>query len=426
MGMSFFRKHMPLLQLLLLAGCFITTAQEGSEKMLKIDSVRIRKNWRTRNAIILRELEFSQGQTVSRKQIETSISKIWNIGNFAKVAYRMDSLPGNRNLLTITAQDAFTVVPNISFNGNRQEFLASAGIIDNNFLGRNIHLNLAGAYGTNTHNISVAAGIPRQLLYKNMTLRGGFTYGTVERYRISGGLPVSGIGYLQKQVYLSMGNPNNQDYHYTFSPDLSISYFSHATDSDLLSPGVEQAGSYHIQYLAISTSESVGTINQRRHQQNGFQLAVGLGYGIGLTKGSNGYFSGGISGAFAKLLNRVIELSAGFYSGITTANKTSLLYYLGPDQVKGILSGERVGQSLYNANAGVHFTYVNRDWFAIEQTFFYDIGNATGNYFDLYRNAPLYSFGSKIRLMVPMVPWLAINFYYACMENGKSWFSVEF
>jgi outer membrane protein assembly factor BamA len=413
--------------LLVLGSSGLLEAQDQPAKKdeIKIDSIRIRRNWRTRESIILRELNISPGETVSRKQIELSISKIWNIGNFAKVNYRIDTLPDQRLVLNVTALDAFTIIPNISFNGNRKEYLFTAGLIDNNFLGRNINLDLGFSTGTNARRLNFNLGIPRQLLYRNMTLCGGFQYGNAQRYRYRNSQCIAGTGYLQKNAWLSIGNPFHTDDHYTFSPDLGISLFSHNSDSSLIPADIPFMGDYSINYLAFSVSESIGLVNRIRHQQDGYLLSAGIGYGFGLNHQSPGYAGVGISGFFARLLNRIVQISAGFNTGHTTARTESLIHYLGPENVKGILSGERWGQSYYSVFSSLHLTYLNHDWMAVEQSFFCNLGNATDRYIELYSKEPLYAAGTKLRLMVPMVPWLGVSVYYAYRGKGKHWYSAE-
>ena len=53
-----------------------------------IDSICIKRNWRTRDRIILAELEFGTGDEVSFKTIQTSMDKVWNTGNFATLIFR--------------------------------------------------------------------------------------------------------------------------------------------------------------------------------------------------------------------------------------------------------------------------------------------------------------------------------------------------
>jgi len=119
-------------------------------------------------------------------------------------------------------------------------------------------------------------------------------------------------------------------------------------------------------------------------------------------------------------------LDAGFSTNYTSSELPSLINYLGPGHVKGILTGERSGQSIYAANASANFTYINRDWFALEQSFFINIGNATDNYLKLYTVNPLFSMGSRVRFTIPLIPWMSISFYYAYRGNGKHWYSMDF
>ena len=194
----------------------------------------------------------------------------------------------------------------------------------------------------------------------------------------------------------------------------------------MLIPGIPNWGSYNVNYLAISTSESIGLINHIRHQQDGYLVTAGLGYGIGLDKGCHGYFSFGVNGTYSNLLNRFIQLNAGFSTGYTTSGLPSLISYLGPSHKKGILTGEKSGKSIWYANTALRITYINRDWFAVEQSFSLNLGNATDIYRDLVTTSPLFSAGSRLRFMIPMVPWLAINFYYAYRGNDRHWYSMDF
>lgn len=421
------RTAIPVLILLIMSVSTITGQEKTSINFsVRIDSVTIRKNWRTRENIILQELDIKAGDIVTDRQIERSISRIWNIGNFARVSYKIDTLKSGTIILNITAQDALTIMPNFSFSGNRKEYVMTLGVNDNNVLGRNISLGVAGSFGTNVRYGNLNIGIPRQLLYRNMTLNGGFSYGASQSFRYENGVITSGVAYRYKNISLFVGNPYNTDYKYTFSPNLAISFFSHKTDSALLAPGIPEWGSYNVNYLTLSTSESVGIINYIRHQQDGYLITAGLGYGIGLDKVSHGYLSFGINGKYARLINRFIQIDAVISTGYTTSDLPSLISYLGPGNVKGILTGEKSGKSIWYANTAALITYINRDWFAVEQSFFLNAGNASDKYWNLYATVPLFSAGTRLRFMIPMIPWLAVNFYYAYRGNDKHWFSMDF
>jgi outer membrane protein assembly factor BamA len=401
-------------------------AQEnGHEKVWKIDSVQIKKNWRTRDKIIMRELQFEPGETVDKNCLETSINQIWNIGNFAFVDYTLDSISPESYLMNIQAKDAFTLLPNLSFNGNRKDYNLGVGIQDNNFLGRNITLNLNGNIGTYGKNYNAGIEIPRQLLYKNMTLSFQVLNGNGNNFRYSGKEQVSVVAYHKKQFSGSIGNPWHTDYHYTFSPNFGFSLFQHVTDTTLIETVVPFVEDYKVNYLALSVSESVGMINRKRHQKDGYSISVGYGIGIGLDKKSPFYQSVSLGAVYYKLLSPIVELSACFSTGYTTATLPSLIYYLGPGNVKGLITGEESGQGYYSGKIAAGFTYINRDWFALEQTIFTDFGKAGDQYFNIYKSLPRISVGTGFKIWTPMVPWLGFSFYFVWLKGSENWFYLD-
>jgi hypothetical protein len=259
-----------------------------------------------------------------------------------------------------------------------------------------------------------------------MTIRGGFNYGASQRIKYAGGNPLSGVAFMQKSINLSVGNPWHTDYRYTFSPDISLGYFSHKTDSSLLTVDVPCADDYYAEYIAISTGESFGLINRVRHQEEGYIINIGAGYGIPLNSRVKGYYSIGAGGRYAKLINRFMQVDAAVSAGYTSSDLPSVINYLGPDHVKGITTGERWGNIIWSANTGIKLTYINRDWFAVVQTFFVNAGNAVTLSGSTARETPLCSAGTGIRLMIPFVPWLGVNLYYAYRGDSRHWYSMEF
>ncbi len=393
---------------------------------LHIDSVSIRKNWRTKDEIILKELGIRPGTDIDKKALDIGITRIWNIGNFSDVQYALDTLEGGRILLRITAKDAFTIVPILSFSGNKKDFKLTAGVSDHNFLGRNLRLSLLGSYGSNVTDFSLSVTIPRQLLYKNMSIHSSVVYGHNQQYRYRDEERISGTGYEKKEIAFSMTNPWHRDFKYTFSPDLGISYFQHTTDSALIPGDIPFAGNYKINYLKTTVSESVGYVKRMRHQRDGYLVSLTLGGGIGLDRNSPSFLDIELSGAYYKLFNHMVQFSAQYETGYTTSHIPSLLFYKGNREVKGIVNGEISGQAYYIAYIGGHFTYLNRNWFALEQSIFLNWGNGSDQYSELYTTAPLTTVGTGISLMIPMIPWLYVRFYFTWTRDHHNWFTVEF
>ena len=418
-------KRIIILLLFVLSGFAVFSQENGNGKHWKIDSVAISRNWRTRDKIIMRELQFQPGETVDRNCLETSMNQVWNIGNFALVDYSLDSISPESYLLNITAKDAFTLLPNLSFRGTRNDYNLVLGVVDNNFLGRNIMLNIQGNIGTYSKNYSFGINIPRQLLYKNMTLSFSAMNGTGNNYRYTNDEQISVIAYHVKQFSAGIGNPWQDDYHFVFSPNFGITYFEHKTDTSLIETDVPFPQEYDVRYLAMGLNESIGMINHRRNQKDGYLVSAGYGVGLGIDNESPFYQSFSLSGVYYELINKVVELSASFTTGYTTANLSSMITYLGPGHIKGLLTGKESGQGFYSGKLQAEFTYITRNWFALEHSVYLNFGKADDRYFNIYKKVPPVSIGTGFRIWTPMVPWLGASIHFVWLKGSSNWFYLD-
>jgi outer membrane protein assembly factor BamA len=413
----------------LLSFCLVVLdiyGQDSGEIKGRIDSIEIKKNWRTKDQIILQELLFKKGDSFSEKTLQKSITRIWNIGNFAKVDYTLDTLAPGSYMITITAKDAFTLLPIFSFHGNRNDYQLGLGVRDDNFLGRNISLDVVGNFGTTRNDYQLGITLPRQLLYKNMVLSFNTSKGIGKNYTYKDNLKTSAVAYHKWNISGSIGNPYHTDFKYTFSPNFSWSLFQHKTDSILLEDeDVTHPDDYKISYLALSVNESLGLINSIRHQKDGYSVSAGFGVGIGLDNNSPPYTSAGFNMAYYKLINPIIELSANFSSGYTTATKPSLIHYLGPGNIRGLLTGQEAGQGYYSGSVGAGFTWIYSDWFALEQSVYSNFGKAGNNYFDIYKSVPRVSLGTGIKIWMPLIPWLGASVHFSWLKGNKNWFYLS-
>lgn len=410
---------------------FLSSAQAISQvklspdQKIRIDSIQIIKNWRTKEHIIKQELGFDAGDIVTPGMLDTMIIRVWNVGNFAKVDYTLDSLMDGKIFLSVIAKDAFTIVPAFGFSGNRQDWSLGMGMSDANFLGRNINFNIGGSIGTNARNFNMSISLPRQLLYKNMSVSGGVLIGQGTNYRYKNREKVSVVAYANRQISGGISNPWHQDFKYRFSPNFGWSIFQHDSDSSITESETPFAGSYKINYLSLSFGESIGYVNKMRHQKDGYSISVGVGAGIGLDENSPFYYSIGSGMEYYKLFNKVVQFSSEFSTAYTSTSIPSLLYYKGAGDVKGILTGEISGQSYYTAYVGWHFTYINRDWFAMEQSVYLNWGNGKDNYLDLYKSKPLYGVGTGFYFNIPQIPWLGMRLFFTYSGKNSNWFRLQ-
>ncbi|WP_167616146.1 POTRA domain-containing protein [Maribellus sediminis] len=411
------------LHILLLLVAINILAQETNE--WKIDSIKITKNWRTRDHIILRELQFNPGEIIDKECLDRSISQVWNIGNFSDVDYSIDSISPGSYLFHLTAKDAFNLVPYVTLNGNSDEKNLSLGFSDKNFLGRNINLAIIGNVGTYSSNYSAQINIPRQLLYKNMTLSFHISNGSGNSFRYQNDQKASAVAYHSRQISGNIGNPWHTDYKYTFSPNFGWNLFQHKTDTSLLNTEVPFVDDYTINYLALSIGESIGLINRIRHQLDGYSVSGTYGIGIGLDANSPIYHSFGFGASYFKTLNKVVELSAGFSTGYSTSTIPSLLHYVNSNEIKGIVNGQESGQGHYNARLRGSFTYLYYNWFALEHFIYTNWGMADDHYFEIYKLKPRISFGTGFKFWTPTVPWLTASIHFTYLKGNSNWFQLD-
>jgi len=422
-----------ILLYLLLQTCSMAKAQDLSipenDPSILIDSISIKRNWRTKDRIIMEELDFKAGQQVSINTIETSLDKVWNTGNFATVKYSIDTLEDGRHLMVLTARDVFPIYPILSIQGNRQDYKIGLGAIDENFLGRNIRLSIRAGLNTTGNDWDFKVTLPRQLLYKNMVLGFGSRFGHRMYSRIEDREAIYITAFDLLEVYGSIGNPWHQDYSYVFSPDLGWSYFRHQCNRSLLD-STEQAlphpEDYTYQGLRISLSESIGTVNKKRHRKDGYRASISTEFGIGLNSQSPYFQTVGLGLEYHKTFNRILQISSKFNTAYTTSDVPSLQYYRGASDIRGYRTGEIYGKSYYSVYLGLHMTYFSFDWLALEHSVYVNWGNGANKYFELYSTRQLASVGTSFRFMIPMVPFIYAQFSFTYSGPGSNWFDFQF
>jgi hypothetical protein len=376
------------------------------------DTIILERNWRTRDRIIMAELEFSAGDTVNQEKLALSLKKIWNLQNFASVAYRWDSLADGRSALVLTARDALTIAPIIAGRLQNHDLTAKLGINDKNFLGRNIRLEIRGQYGESEPAFGeVKLIIPRQLLWKNMSVGTG-----LRKEQVS--------GVVFDQLFISVVNPFHQDYHYTFSPDLETGYIRYRNFYPFAAePPNAELFNHPFWYARVT--ESVGTITHRRHQEEGYCITGMIGTGIGLTKETKAYIEGGIRVDYHKLVNKNLQFSAHWEGNLSTSKYDYLWLRYGPANIRGIEFGEISGQLMHLVSTGLYYTWINSDWLALEQSLFVQYAASITDFNDWSGIRHHYAVGTGFLFNIPMYPAgsVMVSFYYN--PNHDNWFYLE-
>ena len=408
-----------------------------------IDRIEMKRNWMTWDLIIKRELGFNAGQRISFGQIDTAMQKIWNIGNFASVAYSLREVEGD-TVMIITALDAVKFYPNIGVDhSSKDDYRYQLGISDGNFLGSNSQMSFSWVSQPLGTSWNFRLNIPRQLLYKNMTLGFGFSSGhQVKRY-LERQFVYDAAGSVESVEYVplmlaphdhvaisaNIGNPWHRDYEYRFSPDLGISYGKYDGRPDLLDGGEYDSelvlDSFHHQYLSIGVSESIGMINRRRRRLDGYMIHAGYGASIGLSPETRGFHSVHLGAQYHNTLTNLLQLTAKFRTGYTTA-EDPYKFIRGSGDVLGLRPGEIYGKATYSAYLGAHFTWIDRTLLALENAYFINWGSGHDRYFQLYTRRPFMAVGSSFVFQVPAAPFLQLRMTFMYAGPGTEWFKIQF
>ena len=380
----------------------------------KADTIIIERNWRTRDKIILAELEFGAGDTVTQQILELSLKKLWNLQNFSSVDFRWDSLTDGRTALRLVTRDALTIIPIIGGNLQKNDLRISAGLADHNFLGRNIRLEVRGQYGETEPSLGeIKLTIPRQLLWKNMSI--GAAVRKVQ------------FGYTTSdQAFISIVNPFHLDYHYTFSPDLETGFNRlsklHTHELDDPESGIMNFD-YRFWYFRIT--ESVGTITHRRHQEEGYNITAMIGAGFGLTKETTNYFEAAIHAEYNRLISPRLQFSIKWDGNYNPGGYEYLWTRYGPANVRGIEYGDLTGRLMQLASAGLYYTWINRDYLAVEQSLFVQYGSAAKNIGVPSDFKQQYAIGTGFQFTIPMYPAASLLISFSYNPTGKNWFYLE-
>ena len=404
-----------------------------------IDKIEINRNWITWDRIIKNELLFGEGEWVRYGEIDTSMNKVWNIGNFADVNYEIVEGPEG-NTMKILALDAVKFYPLFTIDhSSENDYKYRLGAGDDNFLGSNAKLKIAWEKSPVGVKWDFSLGLPRQLLYKNMTTMVGFAKGNetkvfLERMitdqdgtRTAEYRTLMLAPYDKTEFYAEIGNPWHLDYEYRFSPDLSFRLMRHQINYDILLPeqmelGVEVPEKQYT-FLDIKVSESIGTVNKKRHRKDGYTAGISYDLYMGMT-GTRSFHEFNAQGEYHKTLSDLLQFSFWARTGYSTANDQYRLIK-GSSDVLGLRTGEIFGKAFYAAYAGAHFTWLNTRWLSLENAYFVNFGNGAEQYFSMFGEQPRLALGTFLEIQFPIAPIAVFRFSFMYAGPGSEWFKFN-
>ena len=138
--------------------CFITnyslaietdSLSIGNDETVKIDSIRIEGNETTKDFIILRELTFQIGDSVSGKTLRFNRERVFSLRLFNQVEFKLEKA-SDKNILVILLAESWYLYPLPLFriqDGDFKKSTYGANLSYRNFRGRNETLRAAIGFG---------------------------------------------------------------------------------------------------------------------------------------------------------------------------------------------------------------------------------------------------------------------------------------
>jgi outer membrane protein assembly factor BamA len=169
--------------------------QSDSTEAVRIHTIVLKGNEKTKTDIIMREVEIAEGDTLSRKALKEKVEfdrrKIFNLNIFVKVDTEIKELPNNEVDVTFTVKENWFIVPNFIFiladrnfaewwnqrNADWRRVVYGVHVVHSNFRGRNEKLKIGWESGF-AQRVELSYRKPYVNQEKTIGINFGFSYAT--------------------------------------------------------------------------------------------------------------------------------------------------------------------------------------------------------------------------------------------------------
>ncbi|MCX6173651.1 MAG: hypothetical protein NTZ27_02740 [Ignavibacteriales bacterium] len=407
-----------------------------NEETVKIDSIRIVGNETTKDFIILRELTFKIGDSVSGKTLRFNRERVFSLRLFNQVEFKLEKAE-NKNILVIQLTESWYIYPLPLFRLQDHDFKKSTYGVNlsyRNFRGRDESLRAAIGFGYDPF-YSFNYENP-SLSYENgIGLSFAFAY-VKSINKSENAKSIIGEDYTNK-IYLqsiSISKRFNQ---------FNIGFFTigfNYIETPYSQPGITASGKNIDRVPFAGLSYIYDSRDLKQFSENGLYTFASFTH--------NGFSINDISYNqfiidFREYRKIVDDFAAKWHVKYQTAFGNVVPFYdysyLGYfDYVRGHFHDVREGKSFILTSLETSYPIL-KEWnfhvkipflpekltsarVGIYLTSFFDAGNAFDRYDKLAIKNFYYGYGFGITLL--LLPYNAVRFEYAVNENGKGEFVI--
>ena len=395
-----------------------------------VDEIEILGLWRTKPSVVRQELLFRENDTLTTKDLYTSIQRLKNLQIFSKVIPLLTLKPNNRVKLTLQLQEKWTTIPYANLSAGGGTTYAFAGIYDINTFGRYIETGIQYDNWNGRHGGWLWMRNPRFL---NQRLLFGFDLMKTKRARqlytneaISQGSYVLNTNRLKliikKEItpYFQIGAENEIN-----NSNIALHKTNSITDPQtktLLTGSEPHTAIFNTLFIEL------GKLNYDNYLVQGkfSKLAIKL---------SNQSLGSDISSTQIDWFNRIFwrlpyhaNLGLRFNFGWTNTNDIQYLYYIGGfKNIRGYFDGQFRSKTYWQVNAEYRIPSYRSNWLVLQHIFFIDAVGTGNELNDLKRNGLQYSStGFGLRIISPRIYSFNGRIDIAPFTSGNSPSQISF
>lgn len=402
-----------MLQVLPGLGAVWAAASSGAYLLKDIKVVGLS---RSDPAIIVTELAFAVGETITAQQVAEGINRIKNTALFSEVRGELVAVAGGYALV-ITAKDRWTTIPIVKFASGGGVSQLTLGVFDPNVAGKDLELG-GQMERLGETNSGVAWFKNRRVAGSHLGL--DIQYWQISRLRTKyvpeaiGKTIKTGFLHSRRKVYLGL----RYEWLWWLSSDIYFESHRDSFSDRYVSAEVQQQ-----QLLAtLPPNTSVlfyggrlvfGRIDQDSYLQDGVALTVDHRRGGAQQQGVRSFEQTEFVLRAFKTLPGQITIGERLTGGNTNTNVLQYWYYLGGlDGIRGFADNRFAGRYYWLSNSELRVPVWQTSQLVVQNVAFYDVV-ATGEALAHLASARGASVGIGVRFIAPKIYRLVARVDYA-------------
>ncbi|MCL5034702.1 MAG: BamA/TamA family outer membrane protein [Bacteroidetes bacterium] len=416
---------------------FSNSSHGDSTTTYVLNRVFVQGNTATKSFIILRELPFRAGDTVTAGEIQYGRERIYSTGLFTDVITQIEPLKGGRVDLLILVEERWYIwpYPVVGFrDDDLKRIYVGAGLADLNFSGSDDRLEGMFALGYDPFG-TIDYSDPAVGVNKRYVVSLGASYAHGRSLGQQSGNASGQFDDAFADMYVEGGR--RFGIYSLLSLKATYNYVKRNEDAAglVLSPtGEDIFGSLKVDYTYDSR-------NLKTYATQGGYLDLAVGkYGLGESNVDFGRLSFDARGylPIEKYLTFALRLHGNLAEGpqIPPYDHVFLGYY---ERIRGMFYTTSEGESLLGANAELRIPIIKKmtfdlpdfpmrkyisNSFGIYWSFFFDAGETSGKQLDMHLNRALYGYGGGLVFLLPYDFVVQVDF--ARGGDKRSEFILEF